>query len=417
MNSALNREIMLVITWALLMLVLGLLFGYALIFLFLALLAYTIWNIYNLNRLTRWLSKPSKGTPETVGVWDEVYHQLYRLYQRQRKARKKLTSILNRFQQSTQALPDATIVLNDNDEIEWFNHAASVMFSLRTSNDIGQRIDNLIRQPEFANYLAKRKYEHALEFRNNNNKITLNITPYGTGQYLLSARDITLISRLDETRRDFISNASHELRTPVTVISGYVETMLERSDEANRVPLEKIQQQAIRMERIILEMLELSKLETQDYADEPTLVDVGMLLGEIHKEANELDRGEHVIESSAENVEIYGNKDELKMAFMNLVTNAIRYTPKGGLIKLFTLTDEGGHCFGVQDDGIGISYDHIPRLTERFYRVDEGRSKDVGGTGLGLAIVKHVLDRHHAKLYISSEPGKGSLFRCYFPKN
>lgn len=415
MTAGLRRELELLSVWMLFMLVFGAVVGHVLGFLFIGLLVYTIWNLYNLNRLTKWLGQPSKNIPETFALWDEVYYQLYNLYQRQRKARRKLTSILARFQKSTQALPYATIVLNDRDEIEWYNAAASHMFSLRSGQDVGQRVDNLIRQPEFAAYLSKRKYKNPLEIQNNQQKILLNITPYGSGQYLLSARDITLSSQLDETRRDFISNASHELRTPLTVMSGYIEMMRDREDDATKLPLEMIQQQTERMENIISELIELAKLETSEVIEEPKTVDITELLHDVYDQALTLDREEHKIELSAEPIKINGNYDELRMAFMNLVTNAIRYTPEGGSIKLFSSSDENGVCVGVEDEGIGITYEHIPRLTERFYRVDAGRSREKGGTGLGLAIVKHVLDRHGASLYISSEPGEGSLFRCYFP--
>jgi len=415
MTAGFRREIELLSTWMIFMLILGAVVGQVLVALCIGLLVYTIWTLYNLNRLTQWLGTPSKNIPETFALWDEVYYQLYHLYQRQRKARRKLTSMLTKFRKSTQALPYATIVLNDHDEIEWYNAAASHMFSLHAGQDVGQRVDNLIRQPEFAAYLSKRKYKNPLEFQNNQQKVLLNITPYGSGQYLLSARDITLRSQLDETRRDFIANASHELRTPITVMSGYIEMMREREDETTKLPLDMIQQQTIRMESIISKLIELAKLETSEIIEEPGPVDISELLHEIHNEAIALDRGEHEIVLSIEPIKINGNHDELRMAFMNLLTNAIRYTPESQTIKLFSSSDENGVCVGVKDEGIGIAYEHIHRLTERFYRVDAGRSREKGGTGLGLAIVKHVLDRHGASLYINSEPGKGSLFRCYFP--
>lgn len=415
MSAGLRRELELLSIWILFILILGGIAGHALLIFCAGLLLYIAWNLFNLNRLTRWLGKPSKSTPETFGIWDEVYYQLYHLYQRQRRARRKLTSILARFQKSTQALPYATIVLNDHDEIEWYNEAASHMFSLRAGHDVGQRVDNLIRQPEFAKYLSKRNYDSPLELQNNQQEILLNITPYGSGQFLLSARDVTLSRQLDETRRDFISNASHELRTPITVISGYVEAMREHEDESTKMPLTMIQQQTERMENIISELIELAKLETRKFIEETTVVELDPLLQEIYNDAVALDRGEHKIELSIQPVTINGVRDELRMAFMNLVTNAIRYTPQGQHIKLFSSVDENGICVGVKDEGIGITYEHIPRLTERFYRVDAGRSREKGGTGLGLAIVKHVLDRHGGNLYINSEPGEGSVFRCCFP--
>ena len=209
------------------MLVLGTITDSVFAFLFIALAVYVVWHLYNLNKLYRWLVNPSKKTPEVFGIWDDVYYQLYHLFKRQRKARRKLTSILNRFQKSTQALPYATIVLNEENEIEWFNPAASQMFNLHSGIDVGQRIDNLIRQPRFVSYLIKKDFVKPLKFLNNHKKIILSITPYGSGQFLISARDITSLSQLDDMRRDFISNASHELRTPLTVMSGYIDNRRE----------------------------------------------------------------------------------------------------------------------------------------------------------------------------------------------
>ena len=377
----------------------------------------------NLNKLTTWLAKPSKQPPEVAGIWDEVYYQIYYLYKRQRKARKKLSSILTRFKKSTQALPYATIILNELNEIEWFNPAASQLFNLHTSIDTGQRIDNLIRQPEFVNYLQKKKYDNPLQFLVNHKKLLLNITTYGDGQYLISARDITARSQLDDMRRNFISNASHELRTPLTVISGYVEFLQHKSNDTTAEPLDKIQQQIKRMDQIISELIELSRLESSAAVDYSNIVDARSLLNDVYNEALSFDQMKHHItltiapEILKDNLShnLYGSNDELRMAFLNLLTNAIRYTPENGDIELFFISNETGVSVGVKDTGAGIDYEHIPRLTERFYRVDEGRSRDQGGTGLGLAIVKHVLDRHNATLNIQSAPGQGSTFRCEFP--
>ncbi|VAW62108.1 Phosphate regulon sensor protein PhoR (SphS) [hydrothermal vent metagenome] len=418
-TAGLRRELVFLAFALFLVLVLGSLMGETLGVLCAGLIAYTLWTLYNLNHLARWLSKPSKNTPETWGVWDDVYYQLYHLYRRQRKTRRKLTKMLNRFQQSTQALPYATIVLNKVDEIEWFNPAASQLFSLHQGQDVGQRIENLIRQPEFEHYISMHDFETPLEFQHHQQQILLNITPYGSGKYLLSASDITQRVKLDEMRRDFISNASHELRTPITVMSGYIEILRDMDNELFNQPLDKIYQQTQRMEKIITELIELAKLETSSVADKSQAVNMYELLDEIRTEALAFDQAKHKIEFFIENdnkaIEIYGEYNELRMAFSNLMTNAIRYTPEDGSIEFFVYTDDMGINVGVKDQGQGISYEHIPRLTERFYRVDEGRSSEKGGTGLGLAIVKQVLDRHGASLYIESTVGKGSVFRCYFP--
>jgi len=414
MTTGLRRELELFLTWMFFMLIVGAVFDGVLVALGTGMLLYIVWTFYNFNRISQWLAKPSKHTPESLGVWDEVFYQLYHLYKRQHRSRRKLASILKRFQKSTQALPYATIVLNANDEIEWFNPAASHMFQLRSQHDVGQRIDNLVRQPKFTNYLMKKKFEKPLEFQINQQQVLLNITPYGNSQHLLSARDITQRNQLDEMRRDFISNASHELRTPITVMSGYIEMLRENEDETTQIPLERIQQQTERMQNIISELIELAKLETSDVIETYEPIDSNKLIDEVFNEAIALDNGVHSLKLSIKPVTITGNYDELRMAFSNLLTNAIRYTPAGKDIELFTESDETGYCVGVRDQGIGINYEHIPRLTERFYRVDEGRSREKGGTGLGLAIVRQVLDRHSATLRIDSKPGQGSVFSCCF---
>ena len=349
-----------------------------------------------------------------------MYYQLYQLYKRHRKSRRKLTSILNKFQKSTQALPYATIILNEFNEIEWFNPAASQMFNLHSNIDINQRIDNLIRQPKFSKYLLNKDFSEPLNLLLNQKKIILSITPYGSGQYLISARDITSRSQLDDMRRDFISNASHELRTPLTVMSGYIEFLQHKSDDITEVPLEKIQQQIERMNKIIAELIELARLESSPAIDQANEVNIENLLNDVFNEALSLDTEEHNIELTiadcdTKTIMLHGSYDELRMAFSNLLTNAIRYTPEHGDIKLSCSANDANISISVQDSGLGISYEHIPRLTERFYRVDEGRSREQGGTGLGLAIVKHVLDRHNANLHIHSVVGEGTTFRCDFP--
>ncbi|MGB5397352.1 MAG: phosphate regulon sensor histidine kinase PhoR [Gammaproteobacteria bacterium] len=416
MSKGLRQELLFLGGALLFVLFFGALSGHTGTLLLLALVSYLAWTLYNLYRLTRWLQSPSINTPETTGVWDEVYYQLYQLYQRQRNARRKLTSILSRFQESTQALPFATIVLNAHFGIEWFNSAAKRMFELRAGNDFGQRIDNLIRQPVFKKYISKKDYEKPLEFTVGSCRLLVTITAYGSGQYLMIARDITERANLDAMRRDFISNASHELRTPITVISGFVEVLCEQTGAELREPLKKIQHQTERMQLILKELLQLARLESENYIEHPESIDVASMLQDVYQDALSLDNAKHVITLETVAVIIEGNREELRMAFSNLVLNAIRYTPENRGIRIYTTADENGACVGVEDEGIGITYEHIPRLTERFYRVDPGRSRDQGGTGLGLAIVKHVLDRHHAQLNIHSTPGKGSVFSCYFPK-
>jgi len=422
-SPGIKRELILLSFLLSSMFLIGAMFDEIIVFLFIALLVYLIWNLYNLNRLSNWLASPKKNTPETLGAWDGIFYQLYQLYKRQRNARRKLSTILGRFQKSTQALPYATVVLNELNEIEWFNPAAGQMFNLHSNIDIGQRLDNLIRQPKFSRYLKKRNFDEPIEFTVKQSKVLLNITPYASGQYLVSARDITSRSKLDDMRRDFISNASHELRTPLTVMNGYVEFLSHKASEENSEPLDKIQQQLIRMDKIISELIELARLESSEVVDFTTTVDTHALILDVYDEALSLDNNAHNMElvfdlepdDDFSSIQLSGSYDELRMAVSNLMTNAIRYTQSGGSIKLTVRKTSAGISIFVEDSGPGIDYEHITRLTERFYRVDEGRSREKGGTGLGLAIVKHVLDRHQANLHIQSEIGKGTSFRCDFP--
>ena len=416
-SNYVQREIAFLVLWVLCMMTLGAMFDATMSALFFSLLSYVVWNLYNLNRLVNWLNKPTKNSPESMGVWDEAFFQLHNHHKRQRKYRKRLTSMLKRFQKSTQALPYATIVLNSNNEIEWFNPASKALFGFRSRLDVGQRIDNLIRLPEFINYLNSKKYDKPLEFDLQNKKLLLNVTGYGNGRYLVSARDVTLRTQLDEMRRDFISNASHELRTPITVMSGYIEILQSSVSEDYKYPVDKIYQQTIRMEKIISELIELAKLETSMFISKAEKIDIPELLNEVYNEAVSLDRGAHDIRLKIETLDISGSYEEIRTAVSNLLTNAIRYTPEGSVITLSSSASDAGSSISVDDNGAGISYEHISRLTERFYRVDEGRSREKGGTGLGLAIVKQILDRHGATLQIKSELGKGSKFSCYFPSN
>jgi two-component system phosphate regulon sensor histidine kinase PhoR len=414
MNSELRREILNLVVSGVFILILGVLTGYTLELLVAGLIGYISWHLYNFSRLIKWLDRPTKIFPESAGIWDELYYKIYHLYQRQRKAGKKLKTIVNRFQDSTRALPIAVIVLNSNNEIEWFNQAAEQIFQLQHTYDAGNRINNLIRQSVFTNYLLKRDFMELIELEFNHRQLSISITPYAHDQFLLTARDITQQRQLDDMRREFVANASHELRTPITVIAGFAEAMCEQADSKIKVPLEKIQQQTVRMQQILDDLIVLARLESKEAPLLHDRVDLEDLVRHIYNDAIVLDHERHKINISTQPASIMGNSIELQMAITNLVTNAIRYTPENGVINLFVSIDDDGVHIGVEDTGIGIMPEHIGRLTERFYRVDSGRSKEQGGTGLGLAIVKHVLDRHNASLHIHSVPGQGSLFRCDF---
>lgn len=379
-----------------------------------------------LARVLSWLRRGRRSDPPNVpGLWGEVIHDVYRQYHRNRKRKKKLAKVLNRFHDSSAAMPDATVILGGSGEIEWFNDAAKRLLGLRSGQDLGRRIGNLIRHPSFTAYLAAGDYSEAVEIPsplNESLRLNIRVVPYGRNQRLLAARDVTRLYRLEQMRRDFIGNVSHELRTPLTVITGYLEALTDAEEDdpkAVRSSMLQMKAQAERMRRIVEDLLTLSRLETQDdRSREPSEVAVPGLLAALEKDARMLsgEQGHRLSLEADTGLWLKGNANELHSAFSNLISNAVRYTPADGQIAIRWFEDEDGSArYEVRDTGIGVDPRHIPRLTERFYRVEVDRSRATGGTGLGLAIVKHVLQRHDAWLQIHSTPGKGSTFSCVFP--
>lgn len=383
------------------------------------------WQYRQQLRLLDWLRNGRmKSPPDLEGIAGEVVYDIYRQYQRDRRRKKKLAKVLNRFYESSSALPDATVILGENGEIEWFNDAAKRLLGLRSGQDVGRRIGNFIRHPAFVDFLARGDYSEALELpspMDESLQLSIRVVPYGKNQRLLSARDVTRIARLEQMRRDFVGNVSHELRTPLTVITGYLEALTDGQDtDPGQVTasLKQMQSQAERMRRIVEDLLMLSRLETRDAnGREDAEVPVPALLASLEEEARILSGDKHhdIQLTMDASLWLRGGSAELHSAFSNLVSNAVRYTPPGGRIRIRWYHDEDGAHYAVEDTGIGIEPQHIPRLTERFYRVDTARSRASGGTGLGLAIVKHVLRRHDASLRIESTPGEGSRFIADFP--
>jgi two-component system phosphate regulon sensor histidine kinase PhoR len=405
------------------LLVPGMLFGAVALFLLLGLVIYLGWHLYNLYLLQRWLVVGKRfHPPESHGVWDDVFERIYRLQKRNRKRKRDLGRMLKRFQTATSALPDATIVLGPNRDIEWWNDSARDILELRSPRDVGQRIDNLLRHPRFIAYLQQGDFSQSVVIPSPNDynlSLAVRVVPYGGNRQLVVARDITRLERLEQARRDFVANVSHELRSPLTVLSGYLETLTEEQgeDPVWGKSLHAMTQQTERMRDIVEDLLTLSRLETGRPQDDPQVVDVPGMLAQIMEEAARIsgERNHRIGAEVEKGLALRGNEQELRSAFSNLVFNAIHYTPAGGAISVRWRNTDTGPCFEVEDTGIGIAAHHVPRLTERFYRVDAGRSRSSGGTGLGLAIVKHVLLRHEARLAIESAPGKGSVFRCQFP--
>ena len=378
-----------------------------------------------LAQLLRWLDDPVPArVPDGSGLWGELFSKLYKLLRHEKRTQQSLAVALARFQQAAEAVPDGAVMLDPENRIVWCNPMAEQHFLITLARDRGQLVTNLLRHPDFVAYLARPDYTEPLNLKGHASEQVLSvlIVPFGLDQKLLLSRDITHLEKLETMRRDFIANVSHELRTPLTVLSGFVET-LERTSE-NPSPLFQkslghMEAQGQRMQRLIDDLLALSRLEDSRNPLIEHPINVPELVASLLVEGEQLSAGRHRFKATVGDAWLVGNRDELRSAFSNLVSNAVRYTPEGGTIELVweTLGDGAGAeaAFRVRDTGEGILAEHIPRLTERFYRVDRSRSRATGGTGLGLAIVKHVLSRHQARLDIDSHPGQGSTFSALFP--
>jgi len=405
----------------------GILTGQVVLVLAVGLAGYLLHTLFQLRRLSLWLrrSTHTKDTPppEAHGIWGDIFDGIYRMQRRETEAVNHFKGIIDKAQESTAALKVAVVMISSRDNLEWWNNAAEKLLGFKSPQDQRQAITNLIREPAFIEYFQSQNYITPLQIASPVNARTMlefQITMFGAGEKLIMVRDITQISKLEIMRTDFIANVSHELRTPITVISGYLETLLDQRDSvAPRwlKPLEQMYQQSRKMENIIHDLLTLSRLETNSPSKKQTAVHLNALLHEIVTDAERaFTHKMHSFEVQCDaDYHIVGNTQELYSAFSNLVLNAARYTPGKGKIIVKCNGGTEGLSVEVQDNGMGIAAHHIPRLTERFYRVDESRSTETGGTGLGLAIVKHSLARHDGTLSIFSELGKGSRFICQFP--
>ena len=407
---------------AILGLLVGWPFGWPIAGAALTLAATLAWQLLNLFRVHWWVHhRTLSAPPDLGGAWGDLITQVARLHRRKRFHKQRFIQLFRQIQRSTAALPDGVVILNAEREIVWFNRMAAQLLELRRPADLGLRIENLMRQPELARYLEGGDYSNPLVIRHGLAEgvfLSMQLVPYGEGQLMLLAHDVSRQMRLEAMRKDFVANASHELRSPLTVISGYLETLSQ--DPALHAdfsgPIAEMRRQAERMTIIVRDLLELSRLEMSDAEVKGEPIDVAALITTLRKDV--LARPEHPREvrvQSDEATALVGSPSEIHSAFFNLVDNAVKYTPTEGRISMkWWLDEEGGH-FMVSDTGIGVEPEHIPRLTERFYRVDKGRSRNRGGSGLGLAIVKHVLQRHGGELSITSTPGRGSEFVCHFP--
>ena len=400
----------------------GLLVGPIWVWLLAAACLYLAWQLVNLYRVDRWLRLRSQIDPPNLGgIWGDVIGQVVRLHRRKQYHKQRLVQLYRELRRSTAALPDGGIILSSQHEIVWFNRQAARLLGLKRPVDVGLRIDNLIRAPEFVLYLHGDDFALPLIIRPPVHAelfLALQLVPYGAGQSLLLVRDVTRQMRLEATRKDFVANASHELRTPLTVISGYLDVLADDPsiDDAWSGPIRDMRAQAQRMNTIIADLLELSRLESTEGEAPREPVDIPRMLERLHRDALAGgDRPRQVILELESDCGLYGSAQELESAFTNLLVNGIKYTLSDGTVRMRWWADDEGAYFSVIDSGIGIPAEHIPRLPERFYRVDAGRSRDRGGSGLGLAIVKHALQRHGGWLDVQSIEGKGSTFTCHFP--
>jgi two-component system, OmpR family, phosphate regulon sensor histidine kinase PhoR len=381
-------------------------------------------HLKNLTSLYRWLQAPVlEHMPIGTGAWEYVYSLMLRMLRRQRMTESELNRALQRFEMAGAALPDAVVILDEGTRVQWCNPKAEEYFGLDNKRDRGVQITNLLRQPLFVEHLATGNLGETVTLRVSRSRadiiLSVQLVPYGDQQKLLLGRDITRWEKLETMRRDFVANVSHELRTPLTVVGGFLETLDDMdtldADMARR-SIKLMMQQTDRMTRLVEDLLTLSRLEGAHNPLREDDVNVPELLRSIHQEALALSAGRHKIRLKIDTQDgLKGSTEELRSAFGNLVSNAIRYTLEQGEIEIQWQIRDSNPTFSVRDNGIGIEPQHIDRLTERFYRVDRSRSRETGGTGLGLAIVKHVLNRHHAHLDIQSEPGQGSVFTVVFP--
>jgi two-component system phosphate regulon sensor histidine kinase PhoR len=400
--------------------VLGLLFDHVAVWLAVVLGGILAMQYVNLFRLQRWIRhRADEDPPELRGVWGDVVGLVGRIYRRKKFHKRRVTQLLREFRRLSAAMPDGVVLLSGAQEILWFNRTAASLLGLRRKLDTGLPIANLVRQPEFAEYLRRPGGGQGVVIRVRGGEafLLLVVIPAG-GQYLMLVRDVTREARLEEMRKDFVANASHELRSPLTVIAGYLEQLAEDAGLPVewREPVADMCRQAERMREIVDDLLELSRLESADEEAPFATVDMAALLERLVQEARagtataprfelDLDRA----------LQLKGSESELHSIAWNLIWNAVKYTPAAGSVTVRWRRDGSGARLVVEDTGIGIAPEHLPRLTERFYRVDRGRARARGGSGLGLSIVKHGLQRHGGRLEIASEEGRGSTFTAHFP--
>ncbi|MBQ0747339.1 MAG: phosphate regulon sensor histidine kinase PhoR [Marinobacter sp.] len=386
---------------------------------------YLLWTLNQTRRLAQWLADPDAKdeAPQSLGIWGDLFDRLHKLNQNYLQTRDQLRARIDRIQESTNAMRDGVIMTDARGAMEWWNGSAEHLLGFRRNTDQGQYIYNLIRTPAFKSYFDAKDYREPLELHSPARPhihLQIQISLFGEEDRLIVAKDVTRLHQLEQMRRDFVSNVSHEMRTPLTVISGYLETLADNADDLPakwRRAINTMATQSFRMETLVTDLILLSRIETGDQAVNDAPTDVGRLVRQVCQDARTLsgEKQHEIILEATDPHLLKGDENQLRSAFSNLIFNAVKYTPAGGRITVAWFANtEGGHL-SVKDTGVGIDQVHIPRLTERFYRADPSRHKDTGGTGLGLAIVKHVLINHDGSLEIHSRLGEGSEFVCHFP--
>ncbi|WP_149194136.1 phosphate regulon sensor histidine kinase PhoR [Luteimonas suaedae] len=398
----------------------GLLIGQAWLVLTVAALGVVAWHYWRLRRVLLRLTSRQRIPPaDGNGVWNELDRLLHRSQDDTRSRKRRLVEMLRAYRAAAAALPDAVIVLERNSQrVQWFNEASSGLLGLQYPGDLGASLGDRLRPLPIAHWLASGRHAEPLldvpSPLDPSLRLSMRLIPYSEELWLLVARDVSKIMHLEQVRRDFVANVSHELRTPLTVVHGYLD-MLDPTEQPEWAPiLEEMRRQSQRMTQLVEDLLTLSRLEAQDTVSDES-VSMGSMLATLKREAEALSQGRHTVTiDDRAALDLWGSTRELHSAFSNLVANAVRYTPAGGSIAIRFARADGGVALSVTDSGYGIPAAHLPRITERFYRVSTSRSRELGGTGLGLAIVKHVLQLHQARLEIESEVGRGSTFTCHF---
>lgn len=384
-----------------------------------------VYSYINLARLGKHVQSDSvENMPLPSGFWEEVFFRLQRLVKTLKQRIRNIEQQHDHFIEAFQASPNGIVMLDENDQIEWCNAIAERFFGLNFKRDVMQRINFLIRRPEFIQYITKRHFDEPLLLERMGSNASLSLMlqafPFGNKRHLLLIQNVTDLQKADAMRRDFVANVSHEMRTPITVLMGFLETVqtLDLEKGQRDQYFDMMMSQAQRMKSLVEDLLTLANLEANSLPATTTKVNVETLMALLRNDAEALSQGTHSFSFQAIDKDcLLGDERELLSAFSNLVSNAIRYTPDAGMIDVrWSINEQGQGEFSVRDTGPGIASEHLSRLTERFYRVDRSRSRDTGGTGLGLAIVKHIASRHQAQLLIESTPGKGSTFTLRFPK-